>query len=121
MISEIYDKLPEELVWNVVKYMQHPTAKIINGHIKEYKEDIELNNYEWDFLKHVYINNMLWTYCSDCYRKMDSLFMYNGGHCPHCDIYRYDYTADQRFRIRMHYKWRKPYPGQGFAYRHRFH
>ena len=65
---------------------------------------------------------MLWTYCSDCYRKMDFKSVRdNGGHCPHCDIYRYDYTADQRFRIRMNYKWRRPAPGQGFAYRHRYH
>ena len=29
MISEIYDKLPEELVWDVLKYTRHPIAEML--------------------------------------------------------------------------------------------
>ena len=29
MMEELRNKLPEELVWNVVKYLQHPLAELI--------------------------------------------------------------------------------------------
>ena len=107
---EILDNLPDELKWNVMKYMSHPTAKIINDRIKEYKYDINLYDDDWDFLKHVYINYMLWTYCSSCHRMMEfKKVRDSGGRCPHCDIHRDDFTAAESFTIRMKYRWRDPH------------
>ena len=34
MIELFREKIPEELVWNVLKYMRHPVAEIINKHFK---------------------------------------------------------------------------------------
>ena len=34
MIELLREIMPDELVWNVLKYMRHPAAEIINKHFK---------------------------------------------------------------------------------------
>ena len=40
---EILDKLPEELVWNVLKYMRHPLAEIMKPCIKVMQKTFDNN------------------------------------------------------------------------------
>ena len=38
MIGELRDRLPEELVWNVLKYTRHPVAEILKPIFEEHEE-----------------------------------------------------------------------------------
>ena len=88
----------------------HPTAKLINEHIREYEFNIYLFNRDWDFLKHIYVNHMLWKYCSSCHYVMDHIEVRKrGGRCPHCDIHWYDFTYSEIDQMRMLYSWNE-YP-----------
>ena len=47
-----------KLIAKFVGFPSRPTAKIINERIQEYKFDTNLFDYDWDFLKHVTINQL---------------------------------------------------------------
>lgn len=105
-LKQKVDNDVNKLIAKFVGFPASATANIINECIREYRED----GNDWDFLKHAYINYMIWEYCSDCHHKMEyRSIMSNGGHCPHCDIHRYDFTTAESFTIRMKYRWRDPH------------
>ena len=68
--------LPQEVEWNIIKFMSHPCADIV----KKAREDMEAEEYSmacfgcheqkrlcYKFFRHCL--NTLW-YCEDCYSKM---------------------------------------------------
>ena len=45
---EILRMLPNEIKWNVLKYLQHPTAKIMRDYINLHEEDEDIEDDESD-------------------------------------------------------------------------
>jgi hypothetical protein len=51
MMEELRNRMPEELVWHVVKYLKHPCAEIISNGFKSYQYFIscfDCHNYYYD-------------------------------------------------------------------------
>ena len=40
MIEELRERIPEELVWNVLKYTSHPIAELIRDFIREKTKNV---------------------------------------------------------------------------------
>ena len=53
MIGELYENLPVEIVWNIIKFTRHPCAELMKPYTDEYTdymnykdEDIDEDTYE---------------------------------------------------------------------------
>jgi hypothetical protein len=68
---EIVNKLPEELVWNVIKYLKHPCADMIDDTFNKWDYDICCCCEKIIFMRKnesAFLYYTVKTVCGNCYR-----------------------------------------------------